>query len=579
MPPPPIETGDDVNKEQHTHTTHSKTLKQTPDEKKMRKSLDRVVSTLKRCSMIWRETENSEHKNWWRNPTFSERTKNIHRTSSLAGGEETAAVAAEEFVHKRSSGSSSRAVQEIEFLEHFFRDIRPLFMSWRGSDFFGFFPLGFSSMAAVGQFLMNTLVTNPFNYLTGPAAHEISAFCVDFFVDFLTLNTFFDRRKLLGVWLGSSSEAILYALLCARKCVGPKLKLVVSALTHFSVRRLASLFSVPTIVVAVNERGTVPLERLRIACEQHGDLASLMLIATVGTTALANVDFEDTGDLLFKYLHVDGAYGLNFSCLGFHPSGAARLLEKCTSLNLSLNKLFPIGLNSVLFLHKSSVDMVATLVTAQHVDYVDFSLQKQPNTPPSSSSSAISSTPNTGGAVEAATRANFVEYHQADASCEQQQQQHEQQREQQPNLCLKDYHIFLSNDSKFMRVYFFLNAFDANKFVAQLKKHLSNFNCLARIVQTQIPNIRLFSKNLLLLTFFVTNPETGLACTHRTRRFLTFCLTNTDIFMCPCEVAGTSLIRMSLYMGLLKSRNSAQRIAAKLAKAKRDFDSTVDQEV
>ena len=160
-------------------------------------------------------------------------------------------------------------------------------------------------------------------YETGPAATLMERQLIRW------LNMLAGWPKGSGVLTSGGSQANLTALLAARQQAehsiwekgipaGSRLRILTSALSHYSIRRAAGIMGLgadAVMSVAVDERGRMSMQALKQAHEQcvanHEQI--MAVVATAGCTATGSIDpLQEIGEYCRDHglwLHIDAAHG------------------------------------------------------------------------------------------------------------------------------------------------------------------------------------------------------------------------------------------------------------------------------
>lgn len=163
-------------------------------------------------------------------------------------------------------------------------------------------------------------------YETGPAATLIERQVIRWLSGLLGWDS--TASTSAGILTSGGAQANLTALLAARQHSldvwrsglkdAPRLRILTSALAHYSISRAAGIMGLGTdavLAVAVDDQGRMDmadLARLHDSCVQHGEIV-MAVVASAGCTATGSIDplqaiaaFCQTHKL---WLHVDGAHG------------------------------------------------------------------------------------------------------------------------------------------------------------------------------------------------------------------------------------------------------------------------------
>ncbi|MEY9938316.1 aspartate aminotransferase family protein [Streptacidiphilus sp. MAP5-3] len=186
-----------------------------------------------------------------------------------------------------------------------------------------------------------------------------------------------------GVFTSGGTQSNLQALLIARQeaCGGdlsmlPRLRILASSDTHFSVTKAATLLGLgPDAVVAVpcdTDRRMQPaaLERALERCRRAGEVP-VAVVATAGTTDFGSIDplpaIADLCDRHDVWLHVDAAYGCG---LLVSPTRRALLdgIERADSVTVDFHKSFfqPVSCSALLVRDRSALRHAT-----YHADYLN----------------------------------------------------------------------------------------------------------------------------------------------------------------------------------------------------------------
>ncbi len=172
------------------------------------------------------------------------------------------------------------------------------------------------------------------------------------------LAAMFGWPEHLGHLTGGGTMANMEALWIARE-LHPDRPVAVSAMAHYTHRRLAGVLGLPCIEIAVDRYGRMDMTALEEAARASGIGT---VVATHGTTGTGSVDpLEDILDLAADHgfrVHVDAAYGGYFLLadnLGTETRRACEALDRVDSLVIDPHKhgLQPYGCGCVLFRDRS----------------------------------------------------------------------------------------------------------------------------------------------------------------------------------------------------------------------------------
>ncbi|MBX7546650.1 lysine decarboxylase DesA [Streptomyces sp. NPDC004232] len=177
-----------------------------------------------------------------------------------------------------------------------------------------------------------------------------------------------------GVFTSGGTQSNLQALLLAReeaKSTSPaKLRIFASEVSHFSVRKSATLLGLgPDAVVPIpvdhdKRMQTVALARELERCVQGG-LVPMAVVATAGTTDFGSIDpLPETAELCERFgtwLHVDAAYGCGLLA-SLRYRDRIEGIERADSVTVDYHKSFfqPVS---------SSAVLVRDAATLRHATY------------------------------------------------------------------------------------------------------------------------------------------------------------------------------------------------------------------
>jgi aromatic-L-amino-acid decarboxylase len=232
------------------------------------------------------------------------------------------------------------APEHGEAWEAIFADVERIVMPgithWQAPGFFGFFPANASGPAVLGELLSAGLGVQGMLWTTSPAATELETRVLDWMARAIGLPGEFLSVSGTGggVIQGTASEAVLVAMLAARKKKGPQGQratgpheggrpvVYASTQAHSSVVKAAMIAGicdgpedrvgmrlVPTDDALAMDVGA--LDRM-IDGDVAGGRTPVMVCATVGTTSSTAVDpVRAIGEVCRRHgvwLHVDAAY-------------------------------------------------------------------------------------------------------------------------------------------------------------------------------------------------------------------------------------------------------------------------------
>eukprot|EP00834_Sanchytrium_tribonematis_P002175 NODE_62_length_26495_cov_0.832853.p7 type:complete len:457 gc:universal NODE_62_length_26495_cov_0.832853:16769-18139(+) len=201
-----------------------------------------------------------------------------------------------------------------------FKHILPGITHWQHPSFFAYYPSNSSPPAMLAEMYSNMFNCIGFNWACSPAYTELETITLDWLCKALKLdNQFLSSGKGCGIIQGSASEALLVALLSARKekLQDHKLETLVfycSDQTHSSARKASNIALTTLHVVKTNGTGVMEESALENAIDEDikKGLVPCFCVGTYGTTTSGAVDeIERIGKLCQKYkmwFHIDAAY-------------------------------------------------------------------------------------------------------------------------------------------------------------------------------------------------------------------------------------------------------------------------------
>lgn len=201
-------------------------------------------------------------------------------------------------------------------------------------------------------------------YETGPAATLMERQLIRW------LNALVDWPEGSGVLTSGGSQANLTALLAARQLAGnsiwakgiftgPRLRILTSALSHYSIRRAAGIMGLgadAVMSVAADEQGRMSMLALKQAHEQCqvNNEQVMAVVATAGCTATGSIDpLREIGEYCRAHglwLHVDAAHGAS-ALLSSQHREKLQGIALADSLSWDGHKLsfMPAAVSAVLF--------------------------------------------------------------------------------------------------------------------------------------------------------------------------------------------------------------------------------------
>jgi len=253
---------------------------------------------------------------------------------------------------------------EPEALEDILADVQskivPGVTHWQSPSFFGYYPANGSTAGLLGEMLSGGFNVNGFSWITSPAATELETIVLDWLGKLLQLpNEFLSSGKGGGVIQGTASEAVLVAMLAARKLSVEKLtkeqgiseyealgKLVAytSDQAHSCVNKASQIagISVANLRLIPTDASMSPEELAKaVSADVAAGLIPFFLCGVIGSTSSAAVDpLSELGDIAKDHgmwFHVDGAYAGNACiCPEYRPH--LHGVEKADSFNMNPHK-------------------------------------------------------------------------------------------------------------------------------------------------------------------------------------------------------------------------------------------------
>eukprot|EP00835_Amoeboradix_gromovi_P006310 NODE_720_length_4814_cov_0.354613.p1 type:complete len:459 gc:universal NODE_720_length_4814_cov_0.354613:3295-4671(+) len=214
-----------------------------------------------------------------------------------------------------------------------FKHIMPGITHWQHPSFFAFYPSNSSPAAFLGEMYSNMFNCIGFNWSCSPAYTELETIVLDWLAQALRLDAgFLSYGKGCGIIQGSASEALLTALLGARKISLDngngidKLVFYCSDQTHSCGVKASKIALMQTRIIKTNDKGQMMAEALQLAVIQdiESGLVPCFCVGTFGSTTSGIVDdLVNIGSICKKYkiwYHIDAAYAgaflidSNFQC-------------------------------------------------------------------------------------------------------------------------------------------------------------------------------------------------------------------------------------------------------------------------
>lgn len=225
------------------------------------------------------------------------------------------------YLRQRLPNNMSQEPESFEQVrQDLFNHILPGITHWQHPSFFAYYPANSSPVAMLGELYSNMFNCIGFNWTCSPAYTELETIVLDWLCKALKLDdAFLSNGKGCGIIQGTASEALLVALLSARKRhlqshSIDKLVMYCSDQTHSSAKKAANVALMRLHVVSTGIDGKMTALALQEAIQEDLScgLCPCFCVATYGTTTSGAVDeIEDIGKVCEEngmWYHVDAAY-------------------------------------------------------------------------------------------------------------------------------------------------------------------------------------------------------------------------------------------------------------------------------
>ena len=254
-----------------------------------------------------------------------------------------------------------------------FKHIMPGISHWQHPSFFAFYPSNSSPAGMLAEMYSNMFNCVGFNWMCSPAYTELETIVLDWLCKALKLSTdFLSNGKGCGVIQGTASEAVLVAMLAARKMKLDqgiplsKLCFYCSDQTHACCKKASTIGLAQLRVVKTDQYGSLQHHELEMAIAKDIEqgFVPFFVVGTYGTTTSGAIDdIEGIGRICEKYdiwFHIDAAYAGSFLLLDefYCPT------DKCESFNMNCHKFMLVNFDCSPLWIKDRSKVIDTLSVA-----------------------------------------------------------------------------------------------------------------------------------------------------------------------------------------------------------------------